>query len=211
MNKDKKHIVYSKNVIEFVTVAKEFCSFLENADRIIRSDFINKSQKILSLLYLKASLLPATDPVLDEGNEKFVTEAEWDLIHSKVLRKLGQYDQYIEVFDPRMQENGDPFQASLSENLADIYQDLMDFLSLYRIGNTDIMNDALWECRLSFEQYWGQGLVNALGALNRIIYGSEITDESDRNGTPPDSYDADTGSWFISRRQQDVDNDDPHA
>ncbi|UCG26725.1 MAG: DUF5063 domain-containing protein [Bacteroidales bacterium] len=180
MSDNGNHIVFSKNVIEFVTVAKEYCTFLDNIDRIKRTAFIDKSRKILSLLYLKAALLPANNPVLDEGNEKFVTEAEWDLVHTKVLRKLGQYDQYTEVFDPRMQEDGEPFQASLSENLADIYQNLMDFLLLYRIGNTDIMNDALWECRLNFEQYWGQGLVNALGALNRVLYGGDIADENGR-------------------------------
>ena len=44
------HIVYSKNVIEFVTVAAETCLFLEHAAEFPRTDFIQKSIKILPLV-----------------------------------------------------------------------------------------------------------------------------------------------------------------
>lgn len=180
MTESIKHIVYSKNVVEFVTVAREYCYFLENTDTMGMKEFIVKSPKILSLLYLKASVLPEIQPVFEEGNEKFVTEAEWDLIHDKVLRKLGPHDHYIEVFDPRMQEDGEAFTASLAENLTDIYQDLADFLTLYQTGNTDIMNDALWECKLNFDQYWGQSLTNGLGALHRIVSSGVLDEEIDQ-------------------------------
>ena len=44
--------IFDKNVIEFVTVAAEFCAFLERAERMKRSDFVDTSLKILPLLYL---------------------------------------------------------------------------------------------------------------------------------------------------------------
>lgn len=50
--------IFEKNVIEFVTVAAEFCAFLERAEHMKRKAFVDTSLKILPLLYLKASLLP---------------------------------------------------------------------------------------------------------------------------------------------------------
>ena len=38
--------IFDKNVIEFVTVAAEFCAFLERAERMKRSDFVDTSLKI---------------------------------------------------------------------------------------------------------------------------------------------------------------------
>jgi len=50
------NLVYSKNVIELITVANEFCSFLERSEDLETDDFLGRLQKLLPLLYLKASL-----------------------------------------------------------------------------------------------------------------------------------------------------------
>ncbi len=55
--------IFDKNVIEFVTVAAEFCAFLERAERMKRSTFVDTSLKILPLLYLKASMLPKCETI----------------------------------------------------------------------------------------------------------------------------------------------------
>ena len=39
--------------------------------------------------------------------------------------------------------------------MADIYQDIKDFLLLYQTGTEEVMNDAVWECRLNFENFLG--------------------------------------------------------
>ncbi|MBU0765005.1 MAG: DUF5063 domain-containing protein, partial [Bacteroidetes bacterium] len=163
-------------VIEFVTVASEYCGFAEKPDRYNRKDFIDKSQKLLALIYLKASLLPGAEPVFDSGNEKFVTEQDWFRVQDRISVRLGDYDHFIKVGDPIMQFSDDTVSVSISEIFADIYQDLTDFISLYRVGAVEIMNDALWECRLNFEQYWGQRLLGALSALHTINFGREDPD-----------------------------------
>ena len=53
--------IYSRNVIDFLTVAAEYCSFLESCDKESDKNFIDKITKILPLLYLKVSLLPKLD------------------------------------------------------------------------------------------------------------------------------------------------------
>jgi hypothetical protein len=170
-------VVYSKNVIEFATVANEYCSFIEAVDQFKLKDFISRVQKLFPLIYLKAALLPLTESHFDQS-AKFVGEDDYNFILLKLEEKFGRFDSYLEVSGPSMQFGESEIDASISENIADVYQDLKDFILSYRIGTLEIMNNALWECRNNFEQYWGQRLVSGLRAVHNLIYGdSEIDSE----------------------------------
>ena len=48
--KKESQVIFDKNVIEFVTVAAEFCAFLERAESMKRSTFVDTTLKILPLL-----------------------------------------------------------------------------------------------------------------------------------------------------------------
>ena len=73
--------VYSRNVIEFVAVANEFCKYAEHASELKGVELLKILQRILPLMYLKASLLPQLNSYFEDGNEKFVTESYWIRIH----------------------------------------------------------------------------------------------------------------------------------
>ncbi|MDY6802095.1 MAG: DUF5063 domain-containing protein [Bacteroidota bacterium] len=201
-------IVYTKDVTEFVTVAAEYCKFVENTYRFSKRDFLNKAHKILPLLYLKASLLPKFQSIFDDNNEKFVSEEEWDFIHDSVKNKLGFHDEYLEVFDPLTHEQVEQSSASIADNLADIYQDIKNFISLYYIGSEEIMNDALWECQVNFEEFWGQKLVNALKAAHTVFYSGDNLDDIDPSEENKNADDINTDDWIISKRQQDYNTED---
>ena len=132
MDKPLKEIVYSSNVVEFVTVANEYCAYVERTTEFTSENFINKSLKLISLLYLKASLLPELEQINEEGNEKFVTEFDWQFIKNGIETLLGDKDKYLDFFDSEMNETPEPVTASIAENLSDIYQDLKDFLEIYK-------------------------------------------------------------------------------
>lgn len=66
--------IYSKNIIEFVTVSAEYCAFIERVPELEKEGFLDKITKILPLLYLKATLLTPEEPEEDGFSEKFVTE-----------------------------------------------------------------------------------------------------------------------------------------
>lgn len=200
MNK-KSDPVYSRSVVEFVAAANEFCKYAEYGSEVPGDELLRIFQRLLPYLYIKASLLPATEPVFEDGNEKFVTEADWNRVHDTLKDRFGAADDYYEVFDDRIAEGGEPVIASLSENIADIYQDLKDFLLLYQTGSGEVMNDAVWECRMNFENIWGQKLVNSLRAIHRFIYSGESTDIAENGGS--DSYERNKSEWFISRRQKE--------
>ena len=195
--------VYSRNVIEFVAVANEFCKYAEHASRLKGDELLRILQRILPLMYIKASLLPQLNPYFEDGNEKFITESDWMVVHDTLRKKFGTADDYLEVFDEKANETDGPILSAISENMADIYQDIKDFLLLYQTGTAEVMNDAIWECRLNFESYWGQKLLNSMRAVHKFIYSGEeigkIDDEIKGEGE-----NRDTSDWFITRRQKDL-------
>lgn len=199
------NIVYSKNVIEFVTVANEFCLYLESVSKNSIQEFLNKTQKILPLLYIKTSMLPEIESTFEEANEKFVTERDWYVIYDNIQKLIRNADEYIEVFDPRMQESETPVVSSISENIADIYQDVKDFLMLYRVGTLEIMNDALWECRENFISFWGQKLTNVLRAIHNLIYNYNFDEEDHFEGSDNNQN---IDNWIIAKKQQEYEKDE---
>ncbi|TKG95499.1 DUF5063 domain-containing protein [Puteibacter caeruleilacunae] len=201
-NEGFDHIVYSKDVLEFVTIANEYCNFIEQIDSYTRKDFIFKLQKFFPLLYLKASLVPKIDDLLEDATEKFVTEEDYNFLHNKLLTKLGEHDAYQEIFEEYAVDTEDSISASISENIVDIYQDLKDFILAYRIGTLEVMNDALYECQQNFEQYWGQRLVNALRAVHRLVFGNVNLDEEELKTPKIKSEDDEPVSkdWILSQQ-----------
>jgi len=177
---DAHDIVYSKNVVEFVTVANEYCVSIEQVAKFSAEENLQKLQKLLPLLYLKAAVLPKTEQILDEELEKFVTELDYNMLHQKWLQMLNEYDNFYEVFDPNIQFGQETVTASVSENLMDIYQDVKNFLISYSIGNDEVMNDALSECIYHFEEFWGQQLVNVLRAIHMLVYSNANFNEENR-------------------------------
>jgi hypothetical protein len=172
-------IAYSKNVIEFITVANEFCSFLERSDDFESPDFMGRLQKILPLLYLKASMLPEFEFEAEDDMEKFVSEIDYNLIQQKILTHTGASDDYQEVFISGMQFSESALSSSISENVADIYQEMKDLVMSFRMLNDEVMEQAVWECKNNFSQYWGQTLVNCLRAVHNLIYTENNEDEQD--------------------------------
>ena len=199
--------VYSRNVIEFVAVANEFCKYSEHASELKGDELLKILQRILPLMYLKASLLPQLNPYFEDGNEKFVTESDWIRIHETFKEKFGTANDYLEVFDEKINESEGPVLSSISENMADIYQDMKDFLLLYQTGTNEVMNDAVWECRMNFESFWGQKLVNSMRAIHKFIYSGEEIGKVE-NDINENNERRNTSDWFIARRQKDFREDD---
>ena len=101
-------VIFDKNTVEFVTVAAEYCGFLERARDMKRYDFVDTALKILPLLYLKATLLPPCEPIGEDEPETFVTEEDYELIRRAIAGVLGAKDDYLEVFLPDMAYSDTP-------------------------------------------------------------------------------------------------------
>lgn len=183
MEENNSQVIFDKNAVEFVTVAAEFCGFMERVSDMKRRDFVDKSLKLLPLLYLKASLLPACERMEESDPETFVTETDYEVVRSSVASLLGEYDDFLEVFLDDMAYSDTPIHQNISECLADIYQPLKDFICMFQLGLEQTMNDSLAICRELFAEFWGQRLVNVMRALHDVKYrqlahGEETEEES---------------------------------
>ncbi len=168
MTQSNTHYVYQQPAIEFVTVAVQLCLYLEQIEGQDKSEFVEKMLCLLPLLYLKARLLPKATEELDGFPERFVTEQEYEDIRQKVAQCMGADDTYLEVFVEDMRYSDEPITAFVSENIADIYQEVKDLACNYQTREEAVMNDALVNCIEAFEQHWGQKLLNVLRPLHAV-------------------------------------------
>ena len=122
MNKDTD--LYNKDVVEFVTVAVQFCNLAENANQMEKTDFVDKMLKILPLMYLKAQMMPDYDNMEDIQLEQFVEEDNYNIVRNNIACLLSHYDDFLDVFVEDMKYSDSPILCTISELIADIYQDV---------------------------------------------------------------------------------------
>lgn len=202
--KEREEKIYSTEVIDFIKTSNDFCKLMENSFSMKRSGLLKELQLFLPLLYHRAMKLPVVESILEDGNEKFVTEEQYDALKSGLILKLGYLDDYPEVID-QGELYDVPVTCSLSEDLADIYQELKDFLSLFQIGTNEMMNDAIWETCMNFNNYWGQKLLNGLRVIHKVLNAEEpVNDEEALPDTSGEDGQRDTSSWFVTKRQDDI-------
>ena len=81
---------------------------------------------------------------------------------------LGPHNDILRMADEGEFDRSEVVNHTISEDLADLYQDLKDFTSIYSRGVEEFMNDAAWELGENFAKYWGAKLLRALQALHAL-------------------------------------------
>lgn len=204
---DIEERVYSKEVIEFTAVANEYCRLCVENSEAEGVKFLAVQQKLLPLLYYKTLLIKEFDPVLSEPVETFVTEQEWIVIEQAILKMLGEANDYLDVPESEDVYGESVIAGSIAENMADIFQDLKDFLVAYNIGTTEIMNDSLWQCLENFRLSWGRKVVVTIRAIHDAMKNPGRIGIKESEGNKKQE-DIDTSNWIITKRMRDIPEDD---
>jgi len=170
--------IASKNVTEILTVANEYCHFLEKAHKYESKDILSYLQKILPLLYLKGSLLPSVEVKMPEANERFVTAENYEIIFNEIRNKFKPNDNFW-IIDHLQKQDIDPKKINIAEYLTDIYQDLKDFVLLYSKGTQAAQENAVHDCKKFFEIHWGDRLVNVQTYIHHLINADKIAEDDD--------------------------------
>lgn len=169
-----EEIVFSKYTIDFARTALEYCVFVEKVKESDKKTFVDNMTKILPLLYLKVSIIPEMEENYESDLEVKVDENFYSQVETNISELLGDDNLYLETFHPDIKLSDSPVAVKVSEDLADIYQDLGNFIAIFKNGRKETMNDSLLLCIENFRNYWGQRLVNAVRALHFIKYKSDI-------------------------------------
>ena len=151
---------------EFIKLCRRYFEYLDKMpDRKI-SDFWLMQLRLLPEIYFGVHRLPQIDAHYSSDVEKFVTEREYNRIFINLVSFIGSLDKFSDFTDLSHPGTMKVVNASLSEMLTDIYQELKDFVLLYETGTIENMNDAIADCFETFGQFWGVKLLTA----TRIIH-----------------------------------------
>jgi len=196
-----------QRVEEFLLVANEYCALMENMAEYSKKELLEKTQKILGLLYLKTSVLSVNDMDADAYIEKFVQEEDWRFIQHSLAGKLGAQESFFDVFTPETVETGNEENISLSEGLTDVYQDMKDIVTLFQLGNEDGLEAGLFDCKLNFERYWGPRLLAVLSVIHNILYGTANLDDDVSSTTESsENKETNTDNWLINKQFDNYNN-----
>jgi hypothetical protein len=167
--------VASPGILDLFTVANEFCLFTEKAEKYNPEEVLLYYARICPMLYLKGALLPELEEDEDYYGERFVNEDQWESIFNSLqIVFAGKDDFYTLSYSS---SDTLPLKASLAEHLADIYQDLKDFVILYSQNRLNAKHSAVRECRTLFATHWGSRIAALLPALHTIAFPAEPEDE----------------------------------
>jgi len=170
-----QEIVRSRPVLEMITVANDFTGFIGKAEEYQRDQILIYLQRVLPLIYIKASLLPSIRVTDEEAIEHFVTEEQWENVFNAIRAILGTDDEFYFI-DLQEHSHHDAVRASIAEGVADLYQDLKDFILLYQKPIYTFQENAVNECRDLFYSRYGYQLVRIHTAIHHLICEKEGED-----------------------------------
>ncbi len=173
MNNFPDHPVYSKNVLEMLTVANDYCLTMAKISGSSKSNLLNYFQKICPLLYIKASLLPDIEVQNPDANERYMTQEEWQNLFNTLRKVFAKADVFWFV-EPYNENDPEPKKGSLAECFTDIFQDLKDFIDLYQKNTLDAKENAVNSLKELFETRLGNTLVTAHYALHYLLMGNSM-------------------------------------
>ena len=161
------------NSLAFIALSNEFCSAIEKAMEFEKEDFVAKMLKMLPRIYMTV-----TDIDIEESNEDYyalpyLDESVYDNLRSQLAALMGEDDVFLETFEEDMKYSDAPVSATISEDLADIYQQLYNFVASVRDVDTEAINSIIITCKEDFASYWGQTLCNVLRALHSVFYNKQ--------------------------------------
>ncbi len=175
MSINNNELIYSRQVLDFFTVANEFCIFIDSPQGHTQQTAFPYLQKVLPLLYLKGSLLPDIEPSYPDAVERYVTEIQWETVFLNFKKLFGDKDRYFEIDpDEYPPTEGSIRTVSMAEYIADIYQDMKDFVLLFSKELQASQECALSEIVKLFRNHWGCRLISLHSALHYQIYRFDI-------------------------------------
>ncbi|HBZ66234.1 MAG TPA: hypothetical protein DEO70_05295 [Bacteroidales bacterium] len=167
---------HSRQIIEMLTVANEYCLFIEKTTEYTLEQLLGFLQKVAPLLYIKGALLPEIEVLNPEVDERFVTEEQWTDIFADLKTKFGDDDTFWS-FDPLNFAADDARKLSMAEIFADVYQDMKDFVLLYQKNTTATQENAASSVRNLFFNHWGPRIASAMNQLHFLLYRNYKSDD----------------------------------
>lgn len=165
-----EEVKLSPNDIAFVALAVEYCNRLDNAFNETRTAFISSMLKLLPRLYISATDIQLDIAYSDYEIDPALDEDTYNAVRDNLQQMLEPDDVYLEVFVADMKYSDTPIAVTISENLADIYQEMFNIVASVKDKPTFEQRELIGICKNNFKEYWGQTLCNVLRALHNVNF-----------------------------------------
>lgn len=163
----------SNNSLSLIALTNEYCHSVENCADDTRDMFVARMLKLLPRIYISISDVEIEGGYGEYYIEPMLDEVAYDQVRSTLAMIMAEEDVYLEVFVEDMKYSDTPISASVSENLADLYQEFFNLVQSIKDAPEDARQSLIEQCKENFINYWGQTLCNVLRALNSVFYNNE--------------------------------------
>ena len=160
----------SPNSLAFIALANEYCSAIEKASEYDKTDFMVQMLKLLPRIYISASDINIKESSVEYYVEPYLDEDVYNNVRCNIAALMAEDDVFLETFEEDMQYSDTPVSATISEDLADIYQELYNLVASVRDVDNEAIRSILITCKEDFATFWGQTLCNVLRALHSAFY-----------------------------------------
>ena len=161
----------------FMSVSKEFCSVIDSAPNLDRTELLVQVYKILPRLICEAITLPNVELNEDDSQEEEsrkwqararlrLSDAQFGQLYESLKLKLGDLNLYWEVWDPT--KDNEAIHGALADDFADIYRDLKEGLNLSETDQA-LPEDNIWHWRLGYYSHWGKHTIDALRTIHFLL------------------------------------------
>lgn len=161
-------------MINLVALSAEYCSTVECCGDMELKELTATILGQLPRIYYEFHDIDAGEnSSLDEWSadvSDHLEEEQYESVRMQLAAAFGEDDSYLETFEKDMKYSDTPIANTISENLADIYQPLYDFVVEVRESEGENLEDAYRACKDGFREYWSQTLCNVMRALNAILH-----------------------------------------
>lgn len=156
------------HLLKILALSGEYCALMQNATGMEKNDLVNQLLDILPNLYRKFGITPKTGADDTFFSNEYLEENQYMEIKNSIASLLAEDDTYLETVAEDMKYSDTPIGASISEGLADIYQDLFNFVAEVRQSEGMTLEEAFDLCKENYNLYWSQTLCNILRPLNAL-------------------------------------------
>lgn len=160
----------SNNTLSVIALTNEYCHAIEHCGECDRDMFVAQMLKLLPRIYIAVSDVENESGFPGYFIESYLDEVAYDQVSSLISHVMADEDVYLEVFVEDMKYSDTPISASVSENLADLYQEFYNLIQSVKEVENDARQQLVEQCKENFINYWGQTLCNVLRALNSCFY-----------------------------------------
>lgn len=158
----------SPTSLAFIALTNEYCEIVENCADYSREGFVDSMMKLLPRIYITVLDIEPNLDFSDAFISQSLDEPTYEVVRGSISALMGEDDVYLEVFLEDMKYSDSPIATSISENLADLYQEFYNLVASLRDLNTEEQRHILSMCKENFSEYWGQTLCNVLRAIHSL-------------------------------------------